>query len=917
MAKGIRSYVIPTVVFLLALTLVPCIGTASFVGENGVERASYDLDQFLVLPNRWQPHRLEDEIGVYLISPPVSYEEFTVVTDLQFEVQHGGTGQDRVWLAGVVSDEPGTPSIGVSYVQTITPFWGLVTGQLYLEANSLNLVEYIADAEQQEMPWGSSQQLLLGKLVLEKNRAYVTELSYNQQNGRLALRIREKETGEVVYAGHLLIEPLKGTVQAVVGSMHYQARSNPDQWRFAWDSLTIVPGYEQFGPPIALASPPAIYLWQEQADGSQQQVNRTLFKEDVAFGIGIGRAGGMLPGRFYCHILDEEGNRVSTYSLPELPAVVRLADCVPGDYTAQLVYVDGDYERVIGTRRFRVRGARAAFTLEVRPGEDADLQQAILEAYYAGYKEIVIPPGTYRLKPQDRIHLNFRNLEDVTIVARDVEIICTETTRALNIENCRNLHIIGLTIDYDPLPFTQGWIRDMAPDKSWIEVEIIGGYPKDGLLGDKLEILDPATKILRTETYYGTTVEKVGDGRYRVYKSGSYRYSPSMHWEQVGDIAIIDVGYAPGGSVPHAIYTTNSEGLILEEVTVYASPTFAFNENSSATHYLRNVVDRRPLEEDLVPRDFMRLRSANADAFHAWWPTKGPIIEECRAFFMGDDAVNITGKYHYVASASGDQIRVAPYGDLDIKPGDQLEIVTYDGRKITDVTVIAIEPAGTLTADERTFLANQYMRTAIKEQLSDVYVLTLDRKVPVPRGSMLQALSQLPGDFAVINNHFGYNRSRGILIKGRSGIISGNIVEETWDYAIEIAPEYYWFEGGTSEDLRITGNTIKNARSISIVVSAFGGQSWVMAPSGLHRNITIENNVITGGPLPGIVVTSTQDLVLSNNRIDLTQSRQVFSYVLNRFVFPGSLGPVMLVNTTGIFEQNEVAIDGYPVATDY
>jgi len=306
---------------------------------------------------------------------------------------------------------------------------------------------------------------------LEKNRAYVTELSYNQQNGRLALRIREKETGEVVYAGHLLIEPLKETVQAVVGSMHYQARSNPDQWRFAWNSLTIVPGYEQFGPPIALASPPAIYLWQEQADGSQQQVNRTLFKEDVAFGIGIGRAGGMLPGRFYCHILDEEGNRVSTYSLPELPAVVRLADCVPGDYTAQLVYVDGDYEGVIGTRRFRVRGARAAFTLEVRPGEDADLQQAILEAYYAGYKEIVIPPGTYRLKPQDRIHLNFRNLEDVTIVARDVEIICTETTRALNIENCRNLHIIGLTIDYDPLPFTQGWIRDMAPDKSWIEVE--------------------------------------------------------------------------------------------------------------------------------------------------------------------------------------------------------------------------------------------------------------------------------------------------------------------------------------------------------------------------------------------------------------------------------------------------------------
>ena len=72
--------------------------------------------------------------------------------------------------------------------------------------------------------------------------------------------------------------------------------------------------------------------------------------------------------------------------------------------------------------------------------------------------------------------MQFKNLEDVTVKAYGAELICTQTIAAIRIENCRNLKIEGLVIDYDPLPYTQGKIVSMSDDKMSFEVEIFEGY---------------------------------------------------------------------------------------------------------------------------------------------------------------------------------------------------------------------------------------------------------------------------------------------------------------------------------------------------------------------------------------------------------------------------------------------------------
>jgi len=91
---------------------------------------------------------------------------------------------------------------------------------------------------------------------------------------------------------------------------------------------------------------------------------------------------------------------------------------------------------------------------------------------------------------------------------------------------------------------------------------------------------------------------------------------------------------------------------------------------------------------------------------------------------------------------------------------------------------------------------------------------------------------------------FGFNRSRGILIKASHGEITGNRLEGCWMSAILVAPECWWLEAGSSTDLTITGNSITNCGAVPICVEASGGNGGV-APAGAHRNIAVSGILAT------------------------------------------------------------------------
>jgi hypothetical protein len=526
-----------------------------------------------------------------------------------------------------------------------------------------------------------------------------------------------------------------------------------------------------------------------------------------------------------------------------------------------------------------------------------DLQQFIDDRVAAGDKSITVPPGQYRVTPRDRTHLVLKNLTDIEIDATGVELICTESTRAITIDNCSNLTLRGLTIDYDPLIFTQGRIVAMSADQRVHEIELFDGYPPADQAQRNYQVFSSQMRELRGRDYFGMTFEPNGERSLRAVRSESDTQPDPA---QVGDLVVMTTQHAPNGSIPHTIMSNRCVDLKLDSITIYAAHTFAYFETyCDNTTYLHCKLDRRPAEIDLAQRGDARLRSGNADAFHSKFAVRGPKIIECLAQHMGDDAVNICGNYHMVMQAKGNELRVLAMGTMNIATGDPIEIVSYDGRRLPDAIAKRIEPDGSIMPDERAFLLAQRMDKHTKEVKGEsAYRITLDREIGLPMGSVICSLNHVGRGFVVKGNTFGHNRSRAILIKGSDGVVEGNTIVGSKMNAVLVSPEYWWMESGSSNNVRIIDNTIRNVGSPAINVIARGG-SGAIAPAGAHSGITITGNGIDDCTTPAIFVSSTDGLKIERNTGTL-DSEGDRAYWLSNTVQPpaeGTYPPVVTVES--------------------
>lgn len=524
-----------------------------------------------------------------------------------------------------------------------------------------------------------------------------------------------------------------------------------------------------------------------------------------------------------------------------------------------------------------------------------DLREIISNGIAAGMSEIIIPPGQYRVTPTNREHLRLEGLENITIIADGVEMICTQTTRAITIENCENLTIRGLTIDYDPLPYTQARIISISEDASQLDVEVIEGYPAPDHNVGSVEIFNPETNQLRGRiTHFSTTCAPTGPIHATLTKS---RVHPEYTTEQIGDIAIIKSSHAPDGEIPHAIYATNSTNLKLENITLYSGNMFGFLENDcNGSEYIACRVDRRTPESDLVKRAYPRLRSLNADAFHSKNAQQGPLYDRCVAYFMGDDAIAINGDFHFVMESEGPNLRVLAKHKMTMREGDEIQIFAYDGTRLENRKIVSIEPDGGRTDVDDAFLDGQNMNDQLrKTALTDAYRIVLDTAIDVPPGTLICSADHIGNGFAIRNCELGFNRSRGILVKAGRGEISGNKITGSVMTSILVSPEFWWLEAGLADDLVISENVISEGRGMGIVVLATGGDGS-LAPTGAFRNITVRDNQVAGGAAPGMLLASIEGLTDENNTVEVDGAKSLHPWEIGSWGREGIL-PVMHTNS--------------------
>lgn len=526
------------------------------------------------------------------------------------------------------------------------------------------------------------------------------------------------------------------------------------------------------------------------------------------------------------------------------------------------------------------------------PDPPANLQALIDAAVAEGRAQLVLPPGTYRLAPsaERRPHLLLRSARGLTIVADGVTVVCTEPEQAFKMEGCEDVTVRGLTIDYDPLLYTQGVIVAVDPARHWFEVRLDAGYPDSAGATGRAIIYEPGTLRVKPDTWtrYGAVLsQRDADGGGRIVRVDDGRAIQDA--VAVGDL----VSVTRPTRTPHAVLLERCGGVTVQDVTVHGSTSFGFFE-SNATRQNRytgcRVVPGPPPPGATAPR----LLTSNADAFHSKHAKVGPIVEECFFQRQGDDGIAINGDFGVVLAreAAGGRQRAADDGAAGgaglivttrreplFAPGDRLRGISRAGQVLPDAKVLVIEPVERAGGEPvRSIVAAHYpnLRRA-ENQFTQAYRVRLDRALPLKEGDLFSCPDRNGSGFVVRNNRIENHRARGILVKASNGLIENNVIDGSSMAGIVLCPEPdYWLEADFSKDVVIRANTVRNtgyaarhannlqAGAIAVVaVGAEPGKPW---PAGGHRNVRIEDNRIERAVGANLVVTSASDVIIRGNR---------------------------------------------------
>ena len=502
-------------------------------------------------------------------------------------------------------------------------------------------------------------------------------------------------------------------------------------------------------------------------------------------------------------------------------------------------------------------------------GEQPDLQRLIDDAIAQGQTELVLPQGEYRLTPwaEHSPHLSIQGAKNLSIVAAGVKIICTKLNQAVEITDADQLTLSGLTIDYDPLPFTQGEVVAVRQDGRTLEVELDKGYPE---LTDRVRVsvwTPDGTRVKPgTWTRYTGRFEKL-DGRRVAYDQGK-AYSDV----EVGDRLVFSQQIV----TPHAVIIRGAKNSTFRDVTVHASTTFGFLElDGDGNHFDGLRITPGPMPSGA---DRPRILSTLADGFHSKFARRGPLVENCRFERMGDDGIAINGDFMLVVAADvaadPPTLTLAFKRRLGLGIGDQVL-----GRDRQSGTVLGLSRVSSLR--EASDDVNEALGQLVKQSLPELreknvfekaWEFELETPLDLQPGDLVSSPDRNGSGFVIRNNTIRDHRARGILVKASDGVIEDNTIEGSSMAGILICPEVdFWMEADFSQDVKIRDNVIRDVNLAAANPGlTYAGAITVTAP-GLHqtmghRDLEITGNEISGGAGPAIFVSCAQDVTVADNR---------------------------------------------------
>jgi len=543
----------------------------------------------------------------------------------------------------------------------------------------------------------------------------------------------------------------------------------------------------------------------------------------------------------------------------------------------------------------------------VLPARPESIAQAIETAIKTKQRRLVIPAGTYRLAPPDHgpVHLVVDGAEDLELVADGVTFVCTRRTRAINLRACRNVTLRGLTIDYDPLTFTQGRVITVAEDKSWIDIRIDAGYPR--MPWKRIDLIDPRTRYRKhgMPFLWGTTATMVEPDVVRV----SLRRIGEA--AAVGDLASLSAGNEAGGVCHGVVLERCAGGMVLEDVTIHCAPGMGIVEGGgdggTRLSRVRIVPGPKPAgaTED-------RLLTTSWDGILHASVRRGPTVEQCRIEHCGDDSWSVSAADLLVLKCDGCAAVLAPRSPVDLRPGDRL-VTALDAPccKVTEVRSVARDRAG----------LDQVVKARLEQAKPwtlwkvgwECLAVRLDREPAWKAGTSVLCPDCRGDGFVFCDNRL--HSSGRVLVKAGGGRIEDNVLIDP--HGIMVCPEVPPEAAAGIQNLVIRNNHIfqsgyfcpspwsTQAGAISVTCSGPAeGRRGFRSPA-VFENVVIENNTLEQVGGVSLCVTSAKNLLIRDNHFRETHRTQ-----------PGNTGAEYGIDQTAVIwlaacqgvrlERNEV-----------
>jgi hypothetical protein len=440
--------------------------------------------------------------------------------------------------------------------------------------------------------------------------------------------------------------------------------------------------------------------------------------------------------------------------------------------------------------------------------DTAALNAAIVAAQKQGVGALVsLPSGRYRtsLGPEKSIRiagadgLTFQGEGDTTIVSGDID------EPVFRLLDSKSVTVRNISIDHDPLGYTQGTITSVDIPNMTCEVSIDPGYPAPNdpaFKGSQVHpFVFPEKKYYQLDRYWPHPSDMV--------KTGEHTWS----WKLSGPPNIENW---PGKkffiyteSRSHAFILSNVRDTTLEDIDYWgggANAGFYVKGLEGTTTFRRFVIG--------VPPGSDRLYScAGGGQISGLRGTL--LLDHCDFSRIDDDGIDILSNYTRIIEQKDKRTLIVQAKSSDYRVGDRVQLWDWLHKKMRADAIIT---AATPNPDGTFVIAVD--RDVVAERVGGGTGLDFSRESMTDGIDRLINVATVGQGTIIRDSKFQVFRAKCLNVKAADCLIERCNFSNSFQPAISAAPEWYFEEGSSIRNFTVRDCTFTDNNHPNIVIGA-------------------------------------------------------------------------------------------------